>query len=583
MLGSNQCVGHQDSGAFIDRMLLGGEASMELGISMPPSASLPWSFGLQAATFALCSNLHLFSGFGQSLSMPSSTAAEMQTSGNSYLHDLGESVSLLPDTRLNSHIASLHPASSHRAKRESRRRSARAPPAPLRMVTINTRSLLCDRSPGLAETARSKVFRAELVRRDLHIVCVQETKLAAEYGRDSEHFYVVAASPVQRVGGLQVLVAKGQGLKVLWSSSYSFRVLAVGIQWGQERWCVINAYAPTSAAPDEEFFSFLRCVTEAWQVARSNGMAIMTGTDLNTRLGGERDDLHIGPATLGTASAETKRRAGAVLEEMSKFKLSASSTMLGVPHHTWVSPHDSPAQIDYLIGDLSKLDRLRHISIEDLESFASDHLMVIGVLLPNNTAPKKANSIRPSIARIRSPDHSLAVKLALSSCDHSSWLHLDNPVQAMERCIELVKQKVKEAPGSTAVKQKEWIATATWDQIRQGASIRRVMNRLWKKYNAKRQSWAWTRLATHSALCRGRQVVSVPVATTFVEPTFVLNSWSKCELALFAWTLARVASRTHARKVQKMVRRDKFAWLSSKTDELAQLCIDGTTSETHQQ
>eukprot|EP00971_Amphidinium_carterae_P344896 6485558-Amphidinium_carterae.3 len=464
------------------------------------------------------------------------------------------------------------------ANKTIHRRTRQVAPKPIRVVTINTRSLLCDRSPGLAETARTKVFRTELVRRDLHIVCVQETKLAEDYGRDCEHFQVVAVSPKDRVGGLQVLIAKNNNLKVLWSCSYSFRVLAVGVQWGQEKWCVINAYAPTSAAPDAEFFSFLSCLAKAWKVARSNGMAILTGTDLNTRLGGERDDLHIGPMTLGTASAETRCRAQTVLEEMSQVKLSAWSTMLGSPHYTWTSPHDTPAQIDYLIGDISKLARILAITIEDLESFASDHSMVIAQLTPNIAEPRRVNSLRPSVAKIRSQDHSLAVKLALSSCDHSSWLSLTNPVQAMERCIELVKVKVKEAPGSTAVKQREWIEGNTWDKIRLGARMRRVMNRLWKCFNNRRQIWAWTRLAANSGFARIEQGVDR-------EPgqTFALNSWAKCELAYFAWTLARVASRTNARQVQKMARRDKFAWLSSKTDELGQLCLEGTTSEIHQQ
>eukprot|EP00971_Amphidinium_carterae_P250647 4975816-Amphidinium_carterae.1 len=448
----------------------------------------------------------------------------------------------------------------------------------IRVVTINTRSLLCDRSPGLAETARSKVFREELLRRDLHVVCVQETKLAIEYGRDCEHFEVVAASPSGKVGGLQVLVAKNHNLQVLWSCTYSFRILAVGILWGQEKWCIINAYAPTSAAPDTEYLSFLECLATAWRAARSNGMAVITGTDLNTRLGGEQDDLHIGPAVLGAATIDTKVRAQAILEAMSQVKLSAWSTMIGSPHHTWTSPHETPAQIDYLLGDISKLDRLRAIFIEDLESFSSDHRMVIAELLPRSSPAKQPRSIRPSMAKIRSPDHSLAVKLSLSSLDHSSWTTLENPVQAMDECFELVKQKVKEAPGSTAIKKKEWIEGPTWDKIRMGASQRRVMNKLWRRLGKCQKAWAWSRWTQDTNSARMRQCV-----VNLRPETFAVNSWRRSELAHFAWHLARVACRLNARQVQKMVRRDKLAWLTSKTQELAQLCQDGTSSEIHRQ
>eukprot|EP00971_Amphidinium_carterae_P337093 6473756-Amphidinium_carterae.1 len=477
--------------------------------------------------------------------------------------------------------------SARRQVRAGRRRPQKSSLTPLRIATINTRSLLCERSIGLAETARSQVFREELVRKEYHIVCVQETKLDAKYSRDCQNFQVAANSSVDRVGGLQVLIAKGKDLQVLWTCSFSFRVLVVGVQWGQEKWCIVNAYAPTSAASDREYFDFLDNLVKAWRLARSNGMAIYTGADLNVRIGGEQDDLHVGPATLGEAPTATKARAEAIVAAMATVRLAAWSTMLGTPHYTWVSPHDTPAQIDYLIGDLNKLDRVQEINVIPLESFATDHSVVVGTLLPVSTKAKKQSSIRPTIAKIRGPDHSLAVKLALGTGDHSSWTEMDDPMEAMTACFTTVRQAVKDAPGSTAVLKHDWITGPTWDKIRQGAAKRRTMNRLWRSYIRKRQRWAWDQLRQGAAgvTLQHRQGLYGAQADGDLENnlTFEINGKMRCDLARLAWELARVACRLNAKQVQKMVKRDKNAWLSSKTDELAERCQEGVTSEIHRQ
>eukprot|EP00971_Amphidinium_carterae_P339897 6477957-Amphidinium_carterae.1 len=148
----------------------------------------------------------------------------------------------------------------------------------------------------------------------------------------------------------------------------------------------------------------------------------------------------------------------------------------------------------------------------------------------------------------------------------------------MDECFKLVKEKVKEAPGSTAIKKKEWIDGPTWDKIRLGATQRRIMNKLWRRFGKCQKTWAWSRWTQVLNTARtGQSVVNLR------PETFVENSLKRSELAHFAWHLARVACRLNARQVQKMVRRDKLAWLTSKTEELAQLCQDGTSSEIHRQ
>eukprot|EP00971_Amphidinium_carterae_P321797 6396469-Amphidinium_carterae.1 len=52
---------------------------------------------------------------------------------------------------------------------------------------------------------------------------------------------------------------------------------------------------------------------------------------------------------------------------------------------------------------------------------------------------------------------------------------------------------------------------------------------------------------------------------------------------ILLWMLWRVACKHQAKKVQRMVRRDKAAWIATKTEELARIEQEGVSSETHKQ
>eukprot|EP00971_Amphidinium_carterae_P058511 1157450-Amphidinium_carterae.1 len=437
-----------------------------------------------------------------------------------------------------------------------------------------------------------------MVTKEVDLVCVQETKLGSQYAKDCEDFEVVAESPVGKVGGLQVLIRKNRGLKVQWSRAYSFRVLAVGFAWQKEDWCVINAYAPTTAATPEEFTEFWQQVLLALEQAKKNGLPVIIGADLNTRLGGERDDERIGPAVYGLATSEQRYRATMLADSLLRHDLVVWSTMIGDPYTTWRSPHETPSQIDYILGDRKMLGRLLHVLVQDLECFASDHSMVICILATSEQKVKKTRGVRPKAARIRSPDHSLAVKLALAQADHSAWDTLDDPLAAISGCIKAVKRITKHAPGSKATVKKEWITTPTWEYIRAGATLRRGMNKAWSAYSRCRLALAWEHLRSWTR----PKLASVEDERRRYEALFEESSQAhlshyqvpdsllrvdtrqrKSNLSSLLWVLFRIACRKQAKKVQKAVKADKNAWLQEHTDELQIQCEEGNSSTIHKQ
>eukprot|EP00971_Amphidinium_carterae_P178333 3537853-Amphidinium_carterae.1 len=413
--------------------------------------------------------------------------------------------------------------------------------------------------------------------REVHIAFVQETKTEAKWVRDCEHFAAAAASPFApspqaRVGGLQILVAKTKGLKMLWTREYSYRVLAAGVSWNSERWLLLNAYAPTSAAPLADFEEFWNTVLEAFAFARKNGLAILAGTDLNTRLGSEVDGLHIGEVVFDSEVGEAKRRAELVAHGLERHKVAAWSTFSGVPSPTWCSPHDTESQIDYLLGDLNKLGRMVDFEVGEVKYFQSDHKLLQCSVMTSSRPEKKEKSHIPRGGKVRGPDHALAVKLALATRDHSDWLQVENPIEAMQACCDMVRDVVDAAPGSKATPNKAWIGASAWEEIREGAAVRRKMNKAWKQGRRAHLRWSWIALSSQE--------------DEWGSCIDHLTSWNAhCErkISILIWALYRVAARAKAKKVQCAVRADKLAWLDEKTNKLAELATDGTSSELHRQ
>eukprot|EP00971_Amphidinium_carterae_P329059 6461322-Amphidinium_carterae.2 len=446
----------------------------------------------------------------------------------------------------------------------------------LKVVSVNARSLLCDKNPDLVETARSQLFRREMIEREVHIAFVQETKTEAKWVRDCEDFEAIAASPhaphpQARVGGLLTLVAKVQGLKVLWAREFSYRVLAVGVLWNSERWLLLNAYAPTSAASFDEFDAFWNTVLEVFGLARKNGLAILAGSDLNTRLGSEVNDLNIGEVVFDSEAGELRRRAELVARGLAQFNMAAWSTFRGTPTPTWCSPHDKESQIDYILGDVNKLGRMVDFEVCDVKYFQSDHKLLQCVVLSDFQPEKKQKSLLPKARKVRGPDHSLAIKLALATRDHSDWLTIAEPVAAMQACCSMVRDVVKNAPGSKATPSKAWIGEASWQQIREGAVLRRTMNKTWKWTRKAHLRWTWQIWSASSD------------EWSCVQEQAVWNTQCERRVQSLVWCLFRIAARAKAKKVQCAVKADKLAWLDAKTNQLAEIAYEGTSSDLHRQ
>eukprot|EP00971_Amphidinium_carterae_P187326 3717917-Amphidinium_carterae.2 len=455
-----------------------------------------------------------------------------------------------------------------------RRRGRQRLLPPLRFGTINVRSLLCDDSPGLAETARSQIFRSEMGSKHLDLIMVQETKLDKKYVFDCEEYYAVAISPIDGVGGLQTLLAKSKVLRILWTREFSSRVLAVAFAWGSERWCAINVYLPTSAAPQHVYEAEWAYVLEAWALAKYNGLAIITAGDFNARLGGHRDDIHIGSAVTGGLQPEMRQRAAVVADSLQSVGLSAWSTLLGSPHTTWTSPHDTEAQLDYAAEHCNRAPG------QD----ASDHKLVWGEIESKGPLQGPTTRLRPKPCKVQDADHDLAIRLALATADHEPWKSEANPIDAMNGCLKLVREVAKNAPKPQAVLKQDWIGNVAWAEIRKGAALRRKLETAAKSRRKAAVSWAWLMMSQANTASYAADIIDDTGIVARQHSQHLHNSAvERYMIYMLLWMLWRVACKRQSKVVQRLVRQDKTAWLARKTEELARIEQEGVSSETHKQ
>eukprot|EP00971_Amphidinium_carterae_P064368 1274895-Amphidinium_carterae.3 len=207
----------------------------------------------------------------------------------------------------------------------------------------------------------------------------------------------------------------------------------------------------------------------------------------------------------------------------------------------------------------------------EIRYFQSDHRLLQCLVASNSSMLKMEKSVRPKARKVRGPDHSLAIKLALATRDHGDWKQLSDPVAAMNACCAMIRDVVKHAPGSKAKPNKAWIGEESWQRIREGAEVRRKLNKAWKNGRRAHLRWAWQ--------CLGKPAQNW---TCFDE----LAEWNaQCDrrVCQLVWSIFRVVAKRCSKKVQCAVRTDKLAWLESKTEQLASLSVDGTSSDLHRQ
>ncbi|XP_029162270.1 craniofacial development protein 2-like [Nylanderia fulva] len=160
---------------------------------------------------------------------------------------------------------------------------------------------------------------------------------------------------------------------------YSDRIALIKINARPTNLNIIQIYAPTADAPDEEMEIFYEQIKEMLKLTKKHDMNIIMG-DFNSRIGKERYEDLVGPFGLGIRNERGERLVQFCQEE----DMRVTNTWYQLPPrrlYTWRSPRDSPEnisrnQIDFILINKRFGSSINRVSTYPGADVPSDHILL---------------------------------------------------------------------------------------------------------------------------------------------------------------------------------------------------------------
>ena len=171
--------------------------------------------------------------------------------------------------------------------------------------------------------------------------------------------------------------------------SYSDRVCLITLLFSEGSMCIIQAYAPTSQAPDEELIIFYDNLEKAINHSKNSTWLIVMG-DFNAKIGQptDNDDDVMGQYGFG----ERNERGKSLLEFARKNELFISNSMFykrPTRRHTWTLGR-AKNEIDFILIKRNIKKLIKDVMVLNRFEYPSDHRMVrLCMLLKASTQRKK--------------------------------------------------------------------------------------------------------------------------------------------------------------------------------------------------
>lgn len=173
--------------------------------------------------------------------------------------------------------------------------------------------------------------------------------------------------------GVGFLVKKEHKTKILNFSGLSERVAMLQMKYNNETLTIIQAYAPTERAPEEDIDSFYKILETALNQA---GKRVLLIGDFNAQVGqtSKNESLVMGPFGYGKRSNRGEKLVQYALEN----KLSIMNTFFKTRKNrkwTWLSPDGKTKnEVDFILSNQPK--KIRNVEVLHGLGFRSDHRLV---------------------------------------------------------------------------------------------------------------------------------------------------------------------------------------------------------------
>ena len=191
---------------------------------------------------------------------------------------------------------------------------------------------------------------------------------------DEDHIFCYTGK-VQGQHGVGFLIKKKYKNNITSYIGISSRVCILIMKFDTVSISIIQVYAPTSDAPDEELDIFYNQIEEALKIA--SGIIILMG-DFNAKIGQKKPSEHSNSIMGAYCYGERNERG----EKLLQFALTNQFTIINTIFKkniknlwTWTSPdHQYRNQIDYIMSNDAKL--VSNMEILNNKTFPSDHRLL---------------------------------------------------------------------------------------------------------------------------------------------------------------------------------------------------------------
>ena len=286
----------------------------------------------------------------------------------------------------------------------------------------------------------------------------------------------------RHTGGVGMILDKTASKALIEWYPVSDRILVVRLNAKYTKVTLIQVYAPTNQASDEDKNRFYDQLQRTYEKSHPHDLTVVMG-DLNAKVG--QDNLGSERCMGKHGVGERNENGEMFLDFCMRNNLTIGGTIFQHPNvHkcTWVSPDKSYTnQIDHMAINSKWRSSLLDVRVRRGADVNSDHFLVLGkfrLKLKKSTAEDKRNKVF-DVTKLKDPLVKQEFKLNLQNRFQN--LQVLDETETVESCWNNIKEcyqkSAEEVIGFKKKERKEWISDDTWNLIEERKTMReKVLN-----------------------------------------------------------------------------------------------------------
>jgi hypothetical protein len=325
---------------------------------------------------------------------------------------------------------------------------------------------------SLNDTGRLTQVVAEMKKYQLGILGISEMRWTGSGSMVSEGVSVYYSGGSKHEKGVGILLSQEVTRAMLSWEPINDRIITMRIQSSHTKVTIIQAYAPTNAAQDQDKNEFYEQLQDILDAAPEHDLKIVMG-DFNSQIGADNAGWEdtIGTEAIGERTDNGERLLS--LCSTNKMKIGGSLFMHKNIHKgTWRSPDGQTVnQIDHFCISRRWATSLQDVRVHRGADVATDHYLVVAVVkvkLKNQTRKKIQKVL--DVQRLKTAEIQQQFQLELSNRFSTLEVQESDNEHGVEEKWRTIKETIvntaQEVVGFRRGSRKEqWISQNTWKAI----------------------------------------------------------------------------------------------------------------------